>query len=98
MCGHCKPAALHVCPFPLQAREGRTTIVIAHRLSTIRNADVIAGFEDGVIVEQGSHSELMKKEGLYFKLVNMQVSASQEVFLLCAPLYNILYMIKTSHN
>ncbi|XP_036184203.1 phosphatidylcholine translocator ABCB4 isoform X5 [Myotis myotis] len=60
-----------------KAREGRTTIVIAHRLSTIRNADVIAGFEDGVIVEQGSHSELMKKEGLYFKLVNMQTSGSQ---------------------
>ncbi|XP_060229860.1 phosphatidylcholine translocator ABCB4 isoform X3 [Meriones unguiculatus] len=55
-----------------KAREGRTTIVIAHRLSTVRNADVIAGFEDGVIVEQGSHSELMKKEGVYFKLVNMQ--------------------------
>lgn len=53
--------------------------MIAHRLSTIRNADVIAGFEDGVIVEHGSHSELMKKEGLYFKLVNMQVSTSQEV-------------------
>ncbi|KAJ8794742.1 hypothetical protein J1605_003051 [Eschrichtius robustus] len=55
-----------------KAREGRTTIVIAHRLSTIRNADVIAGFEDGVIVEQGSHKELMKKEGVYFRLVNMQ--------------------------
>uniref|UniRef100_A0A2K6CD00 P-type phospholipid transporter n=1 Tax=Macaca nemestrina TaxID=9545 RepID=A0A2K6CD00_MACNE len=60
-----------------KAREGRTTIVIAHRLSTVRNADVIAGFEDGVIVEQGSHSELMKKEGVYFKLVNMQISGSQ---------------------
>ncbi|XP_042540641.1 phosphatidylcholine translocator ABCB4 isoform X2 [Dipodomys spectabilis] len=57
-----------------KAREGRTTIVIAHRLSTIRNADVIAGFEDGVIVEQGSHGELMKKEGVYFKLVTMQTS------------------------
>ncbi|XP_075414576.1 phosphatidylcholine translocator ABCB4 [Tenrec ecaudatus] len=57
-----------------KAREGRTTIVIAHRLSTIRNADVIAGLEDGVAVEQGSHSELMKKEGVYFKLVNMQSS------------------------
>uniref|UniRef100_A0A671FV25 ATP binding cassette subfamily B member 1 n=1 Tax=Rhinolophus ferrumequinum TaxID=59479 RepID=A0A671FV25_RHIFE len=55
-----------------KAREGRTTIVIAHRLSTIRNADVIAGFENGAIAEQGSHSELMKKKGLYFKLVNMQ--------------------------
>uniref|UniRef100_A0A2I2YEP9 P-type phospholipid transporter n=1 Tax=Gorilla gorilla gorilla TaxID=9595 RepID=A0A2I2YEP9_GORGO len=60
-----------------KAREGRTTIVIAHRLSTVRNADVIAGFEDGVIVEQGSHGELMKKEGVYFKLVNMQTSGSQ---------------------
>uniref|UniRef100_A0A8C6BF60 Phosphatidylcholine translocator ABCB4 n=1 Tax=Monodon monoceros TaxID=40151 RepID=A0A8C6BF60_MONMO len=64
-----------------KAREGRTTVVIAHRLSTIRNADVIAGFEDGVIVEQGSHKELMKKEGVYFRLVNMQVSASWEVLL-----------------
>uniref|UniRef100_A0A8C0SFK2 P-type phospholipid transporter n=1 Tax=Canis lupus familiaris TaxID=9615 RepID=A0A8C0SFK2_CANLF len=60
-----------------KAREGRTTIVIAHRLSTIRNADVIAGFEDGVIVEQGNHRELMKKEGVYFKLVNMQTSGNQ---------------------
>ncbi|KAB0393483.1 hypothetical protein E2I00_009459, partial [Balaenoptera physalus] len=60
-----------------KAREGRTTIVIAHRLSTIRNADVIAGFEDGVIVEQGSHKELMKKEGVYFRLVNMQTLGSQ---------------------
>ncbi|XP_066096531.1 phosphatidylcholine translocator ABCB4 isoform X3 [Saccopteryx bilineata] len=59
-----------------KAREGRTTIVIAHRLSTVRNADVIAGFEDGIIVEQGSHSELMKKEGLYFKLVNMQTTGN----------------------
>uniref|UniRef100_A0A5F8HBD6 Multidrug resistance protein 1 n=1 Tax=Monodelphis domestica TaxID=13616 RepID=A0A5F8HBD6_MONDO len=60
-----------------KAREGRTTIVIAHRLSTIRNADVIAGFEDGIITEQGSHNELMKKEGVYFKLVNMQTSGNQ---------------------
>ncbi|XP_055276586.1 phosphatidylcholine translocator ABCB4 isoform X4 [Moschus berezovskii] len=60
-----------------KAREGRTTIVIAHRLSTIRNADVIAGFDDGVIVEQGSHRELMKKEGVYFRLVNTQISGSQ---------------------
>ncbi|KAM9697563.1 phosphatidylcholine translocator ABCB4-like isoform 2-T6 [Dama dama] len=55
-----------------KTREGRTTIVIAHRLSTIRNADVIAGFDDGVIVEQGSHRELMKKEGVYFRVVNTQ--------------------------
>ncbi|XP_027295007.1 multidrug resistance protein 2 isoform X5 [Cricetulus griseus] len=46
-----------------KAREGRTTIVIAHRLSTVRNADVIAGFDGGVIVEQGNHEELMKEKG-----------------------------------
>ncbi|XP_068942330.1 ATP-dependent translocase ABCB1 [Petaurus breviceps papuanus] len=59
-----------------KAREGRTTIVIAHRLSTIRNADVIAGFEDGVIVEQGDHNELMKQKGVYFKLVTMQTGGN----------------------
>ena len=51
--------------------------MIAHRLSTVRNADVIAGLEDGVIVEQGSHRELMEKEGVYFKLVNTQVPLAQ---------------------
>ncbi|XP_074048995.1 ATP-dependent translocase ABCB1 isoform X2 [Macrotis lagotis] len=60
-----------------KAREGRTTIVIAHRLSTVRNADVIAGFEDGVIVEQGNHNELMKEKGVYFKLVTMQTVGNQ---------------------
>lgn len=59
--------------FFFKARQGRTTIIIAHRLSTVRNADLIAAFEDGVITEQGSHNELMKKQGVYFKLVNMQV-------------------------
>ncbi|XP_018422366.1 PREDICTED: multidrug resistance protein 1A-like, partial [Nanorana parkeri] len=55
-----------------KARTGRTTIIIAHRLSTIRNVDSIAGFDNGVITEQGSHSELMKREGIYYKLVSMQ--------------------------
>lgn len=70
--------------------------MIAHRLSTIRNADVIAGFDDGVIVEQGSHRELMKKEGVYFRLVNTQVSASWEVF--CCFFLNIIFFIKISHS
>ncbi|XP_044151513.1 ATP-dependent translocase ABCB1 [Bufo gargarizans] len=61
-----------------KAREGRTTIVIAHRLSTIRNADTIAGFYEGVISEQGSHAELMKKEGIYYKLVTMQTINTEE--------------------
>ena len=55
--------------------------MVAHRLSTVRNADVIAGCDDGVIVEQGSHRELMKKEGVYFRLVSTQVPASWQVFL-----------------
>ncbi|XP_055974168.1 ATP-dependent translocase ABCB1 [Sorex fumeus] len=60
-----------------KAREGRTTIVIAHRLSTVRNADVIAGFENGVIVERGNHEELMKVEGIYYKLVTMQTKGNE---------------------
>uniref|UniRef100_A0A8C9I1G0 ATP binding cassette subfamily B member 1 n=1 Tax=Piliocolobus tephrosceles TaxID=591936 RepID=A0A8C9I1G0_9PRIM len=62
------------------AREGRTTIVIAHRLSTVRNADVIAGFDDGVIVEKGNHDELMKEKGIYFKLVTMQTAGNEIEF------------------
>ncbi|KFV72988.1 Multidrug resistance protein 1, partial [Dryobates pubescens] len=59
-----------------KARTGRTTIVIAHRLSTIRTADTIAGFENGVVVEQGTHSELMLQKGVYYSLVMQQVRAN----------------------
>ena len=52
--------------------EGRTTIMIAHRLSTIRNADVIAVVEGEHIVELGSHSELMAKNGVYAALCHAQ--------------------------
>ncbi|XP_075683420.1 ATP-dependent translocase ABCB1-like [Rhinoderma darwinii] len=55
-----------------KARVGRTTIVIAHRMSTIRTADIIAGIHEGVIVEQGTHSELIKKKGIYYSLVMLQ--------------------------
>lgn len=51
---------------------GRTTISIAHRLSTIRNADVIIGFEHGQAAEQGTHSELLERQGVYFTLVTLQ--------------------------
>ena len=52
--------------------ENRTSVVIAHRLSTIQKADVIVVMQKGRIVEQGKHADLLKKQGAYFKLVNMQ--------------------------
>ena len=52
--------------------EGRTSFVIAHRLSTIRSADLILVINDGDIVEQGTHEELMEKRGYYEKLYNSQ--------------------------
>uniref|UniRef100_A0A671WWP5 ATP-binding cassette, sub-family B (MDR/TAP), member 4 n=1 Tax=Sparus aurata TaxID=8175 RepID=A0A671WWP5_SPAAU len=61
-----------------KVRLGRTTIVVAHRLSTIRNADVIAGFQKGEIVEMGTHSDLMEKKGVYHSLVTMQTFQKAE--------------------
>jgi subfamily B ATP-binding cassette protein MsbA len=52
--------------------ENRTSLVIAHRLSTIQHADEILVVNEGRIAEQGSHLELMAKEGIYHKLVAMQ--------------------------
>ena len=51
---------------------GRTTLIIAHRLSTIRNAERIFVVDDGKIVEQGTHEELMRKNGIYASLRNTQ--------------------------
>jgi subfamily B ATP-binding cassette protein MsbA len=52
--------------------KNRTSLVIAHRLSTIQNADLIIVLENGVIVEQGKHHELISKNGLYRRLIDMQ--------------------------
>ena len=52
--------------------EGRTSFIVAHRLSTIREADIILVMKDGNIVEQGSHKELLAKEGFYAELYHSQ--------------------------
>ncbi|KAF6223524.1 hypothetical protein HO133_000367 [Letharia lupina] len=54
------------------AARGRTTIAVAHRLSTIQRADMIYVFDQGRIVEHGTHNELLRLGGKYFELVNMQ--------------------------
>ena len=56
--------------------KGRTTLVVAHRLSTIKNADEIAVVSDGKIVEQGTHDELMAKQGMYYDLYQLQFRAN----------------------
>lgn len=58
--------------------EGRTSFVIAHRLSTIRDADLILVMDQGEIVEQGNHQELLNKGGFYEKLYNSQFKQAEE--------------------
>ncbi len=59
--------------------KGRTSIIIAHRLSTIRDSDNIIVLENGRILEQGNHDELMEKEGEYYGLVKSQFEALDEM-------------------
>jgi len=59
-----------------QLLKGRTSFVIAHRLSTIQEADRIIVIEDGTIVEEGTHEQLMKAKGIYYRLYKMQFGGS----------------------
>jgi subfamily B ATP-binding cassette protein MsbA len=54
--------------------KGRTTLVIAHRLSTVENVDRIVVLDEGVIAEEGTHTELMARQGIYSGLHRVQFS------------------------
>jgi len=62
----------HIQKAMLNLMKGRTCFVIAHRLSTIRNADLILVINDGVIVEQGTHQQLLTQKGFYYDLYMSQ--------------------------
>ena len=62
-----------------ELRKGRTSFVIAHRLSTIRDADVILVLDQGRVVEQGTHSELLAAHGFYYDLYQSQFSEPQSL-------------------
>ena len=59
--------------------EGRTGMVIAHRLATIRGADRIIVLQDGEIIEMGNHDDLIKNEGLYFRLYSMNYASFDDI-------------------
>jgi ATP-binding cassette subfamily B protein len=54
--------------------EDRTTVVIAHRLATVKKADRIIVLDEGKIVAEGTHAELVSKDGLYKRLASLQFS------------------------
>ena len=60
-------------------KANRTTIIIAHRLSTVRDADKIVVMEEGRIVETGRHEELLKKGGLYARLISRQLASTHKI-------------------
>ena len=60
--------------------QGRTSFIVAHRLSTIENADVILVMKEGKIIEQGSHTELLQKNGFYATLYNSGISGTMRCF------------------
>jgi ATP-binding cassette subfamily B multidrug efflux pump len=64
----------HIQEALLSLMKGRTSFIIAHRLSTIRNADIVIVLHNHSIIEQGTHDELMKMKGFYYRLYMMQLS------------------------
>jgi ABC-type multidrug transport system fused ATPase/permease subunit len=65
--------------------EGRTTILISHRISTLRSADLIIYLSGGQIIEQGTHEELLVRQGAYYRLYQKQQLAREIEELARAP-------------
>lgn len=63
----------------MKVLEGRTSFIIAHRLSTIRSADRILVVQDGKVTEEGSHRQLLRKKGYYYRLYTNQFMEEQEI-------------------
>lgn len=61
-----------------KARLGRTCIIVAHRLSTVQTADSIAVIHGGRVAEQGTHSQLLAKKGVYYQFVEKQKEITDE--------------------
>jgi ATP-binding cassette subfamily B protein len=61
--------------------KGRTTFVIAHRLSTVQDADLIVVLKNGEVTEQGTHQELMARQGVYREIYDLQLRPREELML-----------------
>lgn len=59
--------------------SGKTTFIISHRISSVRNADVIFVLDEGQIIEQGTHRELMEKRGYYYSVFMIQSGKSRDL-------------------
>ncbi|QUL98755.1 MAG: ABC transporter ATP-binding protein [Candidatus Fermentithermobacillus carboniphilus] len=70
---------LHIQEAMRDLMKGRTSFIIAHRLSTIRNADLILVMNEGKIIEQGTHAELMARKGFYYELYTSQFTGANRV-------------------
>jgi ABC-type multidrug transport system fused ATPase/permease subunit len=61
--------------------EQRTTFIIAHRVTSVKEADIILVLEEGEIVEQGTHKELIEREGFYKKIYELQILPHEQMLL-----------------
>lgn len=57
--------------------KGKTVVVVAHRLSTVRGADKIVVLDKGKVMEEGTHTDLIERQGLYYQLIKNQLELGQ---------------------